>query len=68
MAEQLNLLSTSEFSAISLASQRDLHMMASIKAPILQSDIRDRAPIDLVAVIDKRCEPALMCINLLCLH
>lgn len=54
MADQLNLLATSEFSAISLASQRDLHMMASTKAPTVQSDIRDRAPIDLVAVIDKR--------------
>jgi hypothetical protein len=54
MTDQLNLLATSEFSAISLASQRDFHMMASIKAPAHQSDIRDRAPIDLVAVIDKR--------------
>ncbi len=54
MADQLNLLATSEFPAISLASQRDFHMMASIKAPIIQANIRDRAPIDLVAVIDKR--------------
>ena len=52
MSTDLQFSHKLDYSAVQYASQRDLTMLASITGSQIGSD-RDRAPIDLVAVLDR---------------
>jgi Mg-chelatase subunit ChlD len=49
---QLTLTTTVEFDAIQHNTTQDLYLMASLKAPLMESKEQERAPIDIVCVID----------------
>jgi Mg-chelatase subunit ChlD len=54
MSNQLQLSATTEYDQVAFVKATDLYCMASIKAPLRETEEREsRAPIDIVCVIDK---------------